>query len=154
MHYTTCLFCKCMHRHQEVKQHSLEAHSTRRQDKCTSKAFCPLQMEISMAQKASTFDTRRATGMKPMMSNTRTCHQASPLQTLGADLVLPGLHKAMARIDIVATTWLILMLHTLRLRPLHLCKQQARYVYTCPHSNTNCHQQWCQSHACCAASPS
>jgi len=81
-----------------------------------------------MAQKASTFDTRRATGMKPMMSNTRTCHQASPLQTLGADPVLPGLHRAMALIDIVATTWLVLMLPTSRLRPPHLCKQQARCV--------------------------
>lgn len=89
------------------------------------KALWPLQMEISMAQKASTFDTRRATGM---MSNTRTCHQASPLQTLGADPVLPGLHRAMALIDIVATTWLVLMLPTSRLRPPHLCKQQARCV--------------------------
>jgi len=94
-----------------------------------------------MAQKASTSDMRRATGTKPMMSSTRMCHQASPLQTLGADPVLPGLHKATALIDIVVTTWLVLMLPTSRLRPLHLCKLLARYVYKRPHSNTECHQQ-------------
>ena len=114
---------------------------------CTLKAWLTLQMEISMAQKASTSDTRRATGTKPMMSSTRTCHQASPLQTLGADPVLPGLHKAMMLIDIAATTWLVPMLPTSRLRPLHLCKQQARCVHIRLHTNTERHQQCCQSHA-------
>ena len=59
----------------------------------------------------------------------RTCPQAGPMPTLGADLVLPGLLAAMARTDTVMTTWLALTLPTSPLRLLPPCKLLTRYAY-------------------------
>ena len=85
-----------------------------------------VQMGTFTVQKGSTSGTRKVIGMRPMK---RTCPQAGPMPTLGADLVLPGLLAAMARTDTVMTTWLALTPPTSPLRPLPPCKLLTRCAY-------------------------
>lgn len=82
-----------------------------------------IQMAIFTGQRGSTSGTKKAFGIALRL--TRMCHQATPMQTLEADRVLPGPPTAMELTDSAMTTWQMVT-HMSPQKQCPLCKLPAR----------------------------